>query len=168
MKTKNTSIAGIILRLFIVMQVIAIVLITFYSCGRNKNWEAKLTKITLPQLPPPPPKPPTMQGSDTIWKIIDEPPIFPGGEELLVKHISKHTKYPDAAKANGIQGQVVVKFCISSKGNISGYEIVKSVNPDLDAEALRVIKTLTRFEPARKDGKPVPFWYYLPITFTLK
>ena len=79
-----------------------------------------------------------------------------------------NTHYPEAAKEKGIQGKVVVKFCITSRGNVKGYEVTQSVSPELDAEALRVVKTITRFEPAIVDGKPVSAWFYLPITFTLK
>ena len=57
------------------------------------------------------------------------------------------------------QGKVVVKFRITSRGNVNGYEITQSVSPELDAEALRVVKTITRFEPAIVDGKPVSAWF---------
>jgi TonB family protein len=100
--------------------------------------------------------------------MIDQIPMFPGGRELLVRHISANIKYPETAKENGTQGKVVVKFRITSRGSMNGYEITKSVSPELDAEALRVVKTITRFEPAIVDGKPVSAWYYLPILFTLK
>jgi len=109
-----------------------------------------------------------MEGADTIWKWVDDYPLFPGGEELLIKHITRNINYPEYARKNKIQGQVVVKFCITKKGKITGYEIVKSVSSELDAEALRVVKTLQRFEPARVDGEPVTSWFYLPITFTLR
>jgi TonB family protein len=165
MKTKKYSRALIPLKLLVALFFIAAILIAFSSCGRTKKWEATLNKILPPPLPP---KPPTMLGSDTIWQLINEIPMFPGGDELLVKYISKHVQYPDAAIKNGTQGQVVVKFFISSKGKISGYEIFKSISPELDSEALRVVKTMTNFEPAIKNGKPVAAWYYLPITFKLQ
>jgi TonB family protein len=109
-----------------------------------------------------------MTGGDTIWHKTDEAPLFPGGDELLARYISKHIIYPEAAKIKGTTGQVVLKFCISSTGVVSDHEVVRGVDPDLDAEALRVVKTLTRFEPARINGEPVASWYHLPITFTLK
>ena len=167
MREKQISVL-VTLKLLIVMSVISLFIVTGFSCGRNKIREAGLTEITPPQLPPPPPKTPTMVGSDTIWEIVDELPLLPGGDKLIMRYIAKNINYPETAKEKGIQGQVVIKFFISSKGDVSGHEIVKNVSPDLDAEALRVVKTLTKFEPARKDGKPVPSWYYLPITFTLK
>jgi TonB family protein len=168
MKTTNTSRALLTLRLLIVLPAIAIVIVAFSSCGRYKNGEARLINIKPPQLPPPPPKPPTMNGSDTTWQIVDEIPLLPGGNELLMNYISRNIHYPDSAKAKGTQGRVIVRIFISSKGNVSGHEIFKSVNPDLDAEALRVVKTLSKFEPAWRNGKPVPAWYFIPINFVLR
>ena len=168
MKKKRTSVTFLSHNVFNLFLVITIVIISFPYCNREKDWSATLSKISPPPLPPPLEDIPTMEGADTIWKMVDEYPLFPGGEELLVKYIARNTNYPESARINKIQGQVVVKFCITKKGKITGYEIVKSVSPDLDAEALRVVKTLQRFEPARKDGEPVTSWYYLPITFTLR
>jgi TonB family protein len=138
------------------------------SCRGKSDWEAGLTKILPPPIPPPTSNPPTMTGGDTIWSKTDEAPLFPGGNELLARYISKHRIYPEAAKIKGTTGQVVLKFCISSTGVVSDHEIVRGADPDLDTEALRVVKTLTRFEPARINGEPVASWYYMPITFALK
>jgi len=168
MKTKRTSGTFKYKNVFNLFLVTTIAIISFTYCHREKDWSATLSKISPPPLPPPLENIPTMEGADTIWKMVDEYPLFPGGEELLIRYIARNTNYPESARVNKIQGQVVVKFCITKKGKITGYEIVKSVSPALDAEALRVVKTLQRFEPARKDGEPVTSWYYLPITFTLK
>jgi periplasmic protein TonB len=168
MKTKGTLKELITLTLLLALPCIAAILITFSSCGRNRIREANMINVEPPQLPPPPPRLPSMTGSDTAWQIMDEIPLLPGGKELLVNYIAKNIKYPETAMTEGIEGVVVVKFFISRKGDVTGHEIFKSVNPDLDAEALRVIKTLTKFEPARRDGIPVPAWYYVPINFKLR
>jgi len=151
-----------------VLTVSAVLITTLPSCSRSRQGITGLSGLEPPPLPPPPPKAPSMAGSDTTWDMIDQIPMFPGGEELLSKHIARNIKYPEAAKEKGIQGKVVVKFRITSRGNVNGYEITRSVSPELDAEAIRVVKTITRFEPPIVDGKPVSAWYYLPITFTLK
>jgi TonB family protein len=168
MKTKKALFLFTHIKFLLVIPIILIVFAGLTSCGRKKNIDASLNKIALPPEPPKPPKPPTMVGKDTIWQISDEIPLLPGGDKLLMKYIGKNIIYPEAAKIKGIQGQVVVKFFISSKGNVTGHEIFKSINPELDAEALRVLKTLTKFEPTWKNGKPVPAWYYVPINFVLK
>ena len=164
--TTSGVISGYIL--ITALTVSAVIMTTIPSCKRCGKGIAGISALEPPPLPPPPPKAPSMAGSDTTWDMVDQIPMFPGGEELLAKHIARNIKYPESAKEKGIQGKVVVKFRITSRGNVNGYEITKSVSPELDAEALRVVKTITRFEPVIVDGKPVSAWYYLPITFTLK
>jgi len=168
MKTVRTSgfIAGSFLLL--AFTVSALILEIIPGCSRSRNGITGLSQMDLPLMPPPPVKVPSMAGSDTTWDMIDQIPMFPGGEELLGKYVAMNTKYPRAALEKGIQGQVVVKFRITSRGTVNGCEIFKSVSPELDAEALRVIKTISRFEPAIVDGKPVSAWFYMPISFKLK
>jgi TonB family protein len=168
MKRLKHSGALIKRNIIFVLPVFFIVMALPLSCRHHKNGEVTLTKLSPPPLPPPPLTPPSMTGSDTTWDIAGQMPMFPGGEELLMKYISLNTKYPEAAKIKGISGKVIVKFRITSRGNVNGYQITQSVSPELDAEALRVIRTITKFEPAIVEGKPVSAWYYLPITFTLK
>ena len=167
LKVKTSGVISVFI-VIMVLTVSAVLMATLPSCSRSRKGVTGTLGLEPPPLPPPPPKVPSMAGSDTTWDMIDQLPMFPGGEELLAKHIARNIKYPETAKEKGIQGKVVVKFRITSRGNVNGYEITKSVSPELDAEALRVIKTITRFEPVIVDGKPVSAWYYLPITFTLK
>ena len=151
----------------LIVMIFGIIMITT-SCNRGRQGITSLTSLAPPLLPPPPPKAPSMSGSDTIWDMTDQYPMFPGGEELLGKYVAMNTMYPEEAKKKGLQGTVVVKFRITSKGKVNGYEITKSVCPELDGEALRVVKTISKFEPAMVDGKPVSAWFYMPITFALK
>jgi periplasmic protein TonB len=100
--------------------------------------------------------------------VVEEMPMFPGGDVELLKYIMEHTTYPDIAKENNIQGRVIVRFCVTAKGGVSQVSILKGVDPELDAEAIRVVNTLPAFKPGKQGGKPVPVWYMVPITFTLK
>jgi periplasmic protein TonB len=100
--------------------------------------------------------------------IVEEMPIPPGGESGLLKYIADNTKYPEVAKENNIQGKVFVKFCVTSKGGVDQVSIFKSVDPELDAEAIRVVKTLPAFKPGKQGGKPVPVWFTVPINFQIK
>jgi TonB family protein len=102
------------------------------------------------------------------FSLVDEMPEFPGGESELITFIAKNTIYPEAAKTNNIQGRVILRFCVNENGTIDRISVLKSVSPELDQEAVRVIETLPDFKPGRKAGKPVPVWYMLPITFALK
>ena len=100
--------------------------------------------------------------------VVEEMPMFPGGDAELLKYIAEHTNYPDIAKENNIQGRVIVRFCVTAKGGVSQVSILKGVDPELDKEAMRVVSTLPPFKPGKQGGKPVPVWYMVPITFTLK
>jgi protein TonB len=100
--------------------------------------------------------------------VVEEMPMFPGGDAELLKYIAANTIYPEVAKENNIQGRVIVRFCVTAKGGVSQVSILKGVDPELDAEAIRVVNTLPEFKPGKQGGKPVPVWYMVPITFTLK
>jgi protein TonB len=104
----------------------------------------------------------------TPFVVVEEMPMFPGGDVALLKYIADHTQYPEVAKENNIQGKVIVRFCVTSKGGVSQVSILKGVDPELDKEAIRVVNTLPTFKPGKQGGKPVPVWYMVPITFTLK
>ena len=104
----------------------------------------------------------------TPFVVVEEMPAFPGGDAELLKYISEHTTYPEVAKENNIQGRVIVRFCVTSKGGVSQVSIMKGVDSELDKEAIRVVNTLPPFKPGKQGGKPVPVWYMVPITFTLK
>jgi protein TonB len=104
----------------------------------------------------------------TPFVVVEEMPMFPGGDTELLKYISEHTQYPEVAKENNIQGRVIVRFCVTSKGGVSQVSVLKGVDPELDKEAIRVVNTLPTFKPGKQGGKPVPVWYMVPITFTLK
>lgn len=132
--------------------------------------------------PPPPPPPPPSDNQSTAGElkvenaevaeipfvVVEEMPMFPGGDIELLKFIGENTNYPQAAKDANISGRVIVRFCVTAKGGVSQASILKGVDPELDAEALRVVSTLSDFRPGRQGGKPVPVWYMVPITFTLK
>jgi periplasmic protein TonB len=100
--------------------------------------------------------------------VVEEMPMFPGGETALLQYIADHTQYPEVAKENNIQGKVIVRFCVTSKGGVDKVSILKGVDPELDKEAIRVVETLPTFKPGKQGGKPVPVWYMVPINFTLK
>jgi periplasmic protein TonB len=100
--------------------------------------------------------------------VVEEMPQFPGGDVALLKYIGEHTTYPEIAKENNIQGRVIVRFCVTAKGGVSQVSILKGVDPELDKEAIRVVNTLPPFKPGKQGGKPVPVWYMVPITYTLK
>ena len=100
-------------------------------------------------------------------KAVEIPARFPGGEAAMLHYISTHVVYPKQALKKDIQGIVIVRFAIEPDGSIGDAEIVKSVHALLDAEAIRVVKSLPRFTPARQKGRPVRVHFTLPIYFRL-
>jgi protein TonB len=102
------------------------------------------------------------------FMFVEEMPEPSGGLPGLYNYIAENTRYPEVAKENNIQGKVLVRFCVNSKGNIEQVSIFKGVDPELDAEAIRVVKTFPPFKPGKMSGKPVPVWYLVPINFQLE
>jgi len=99
---------------------------------------------------------------------VEEMPMFPGGDEALLRYIAENTKYPENAKKNSVTGKVIVRFCVTATGAVNRVSILQGVDPELDEEAMRVSSSLPKFKPGRQGGKNVPVWYMVPITFTLK
>ena len=99
--------------------------------------------------------------------VVEEMPMYPGGESELLKFIAENTQYPEAAKAEKIQGKVIVRFIVNTDGDTEGMSVIKGVHPLLDAEAMRVIGMMTGFKPGMQGGKAVPVWYMVPINFVL-
>ena len=98
---------------------------------------------------------------------VDQQPSFPGGTNALNTFIVSNLKYPVFAQEKGIQGRVVVKFIVEKDGSISNVEVIQSVDPDLDNEAMRVIKNMPKWNPAKQNGTEVRAYYYVPVTFRL-
>ena len=99
--------------------------------------------------------------------VVEEMPMFPGGEEALLEYVHNHTEYPEIARENNIQGKVTVNFCVNPDGSVSRATILQGVDPELNKEALRVVNSLPKFKPGKQGGVPVAVWYRLPISFRL-
>jgi TonB family protein len=104
---------------------------------------------------------------DDIFVVAETMPQYPGGDAELLNFIKNNIKYPDAAKAEKIEGRVAIKFIINIDGNAEDPVVLKGVNPILDSEALRVVGLLKGFQPGTKSGKAVGVYYVVPITFSL-
>lgn len=108
------------------------------------------------------------KNDDTIYRSVEQMPRFPGGEAALMKYINSHINYPTAAAMNKIEGNVIVQFVVKKDGSIGEVKVVRSVEKNLDREAVRVIKSLPKFTPGRQNGEAVNVWYTLPVPFKLK
>ena len=104
---------------------------------------------------------------DDVFMVVDEGPEFPGGTMALLEHLAKTIKYPQNCRDEKIQGRVLVSFIVEKDGSLSGFEVVKSVHPDLDAEALKVIKALPAWKPGTQHGEKVRVKFTVPVNFRL-
>lgn len=103
--------------------------------------------------------------NNKIFVEVEQQASFPGGQVEMMKFLANNIRYPEAAQANNVQGRVVVKFVIERDGSISNVQVVRSVDADLDREAIRVIKKMPRWEPGRNNGVAVRTWFTIPLTF---
>ncbi|MFA5820422.1 MAG: M56 family metallopeptidase [Bacteroidales bacterium] len=183
MMTKKRTSALASIKLLIVVPVIGLVFLAISACRQNTNLSENQTNvITTPQtsqsdsksatMPPPPPPPPSEVKEEskepTIFVIVEEMPMFPGGDAALLKYLQENAVYPEIAKEKNIQGRVILNFCVTPTGGVSKISILKSADPELDKEAMRVVSTLPAFKPGKQGGKPVPVWYQAFINFKLQ
>jgi protein TonB len=102
-----------------------------------------------------------------VFVTVEKMPEFPGGDPALLKWISEHISYPTIAAENGIQGRVSCTFTVNVDGSVSDVQVVRPVDPNLDKEAIRVLKMVPKFKPGEQRGKPVRVKYSVPVRFRL-
>ncbi|PWB03900.1 M56 family metallopeptidase [Duncaniella muris] len=105
---------------------------------------------------------------ESVYSVVQKKPEFPGGDAAVLQYISDNIHYPKEARDKKIQGRVVVRFVINKDGSVGETSVLRSADPLLDKEAMRVVSTLPAFKPGEVDGKPVSVYYVLPIGFSLK
>lgn len=107
------------------------------------------------------------QASDKISTAAETAPSFPGGMGAMMSWLGQNMQYPAYAQSKNIQGRVIVRFVVLSDGSIGEIQLAKSIDPELDKEAVRLVKAMPRWTPGTAGGKAVNVWYTLPITFRL-
>lgn len=114
------------------------------------------------------PEPPKHEEENKLFDIVEQQPMFPGGQTALMKYLSEHTKYPVVAQENGVQGRVTVQFVVEKDGSISDVHVLRGVDPSLDKEAVRVVKSMPRWTPGKQNGINVRVNYRVPVLFRLQ
>ncbi len=113
------------------------------------------------------PEPPKEEETK-VFDVVEQMPSFPGGQSALLQYLSSNIKYPVVAEENGVQGRVIVTFVVEKDGSITDVRVVKSVDPSLDKEAQRVVKSMPKWIPGKQNGSAVRVKYTVPVTFRLQ
>ena len=133
---------------------------------KDRTVEAVRSEIAVAAPPPPPaPKP---EVSTKVFDVVEEMPSFPGGQGALMSYLASNIKYPVVAQENGVQGRVIVSFVVERDGSISDVRVARSVDPSLDREAQRVVKSMPRWKPGKQNGSAVRVKYTVPVVFRLQ
>ena len=108
-----------------------------------------------------------LQGT-AVFEVVEEMPEFPGGVDAMMEYLQKELRYPESAKEKGIQGRVTVQFIIDKEGNVTNSKVTRSVDKDMDAEAIRLVKAMPKWKPGMQKGKAVAVKYTVPVVFRLE
>lgn len=105
---------------------------------------------------------------EKVFDVVEQMPSFPGGDVALMQYLQKNIKYPVVAEENGVQGRVIVTFVVERDGSITDVKVAKSVDPSLDKEAMRVVKSMPNWIPGKQNGSAVRVKFTVPVTFRLQ
>ena len=115
------------------------------------------------------PEPPKHVVEETkIFTVVEQMPMYPGGDAALMGYLRDNIHYPTIAAENGVQGRVVVGFVVERDGSITDVKILRGVDPSLDREAMRVVKNMPRWTPGKQNGSAVRVKYQVPVSFRLQ
>ncbi len=113
------------------------------------------------------PEPPKEE-ENKVFDVVEQMPSFPGGTAALMQYLSSNVRYPAVAEENGIQGRVTVQFVVEKDGSVTDVKTLKSVDPSLDREAERVVKSMPKWIPGKQNGSAVRVKYFVPVVFRLQ
>lgn len=111
---------------------------------------------------------PKPEVENKVFDVVEQMPSFPGGQSALMSYLANNIKYPVVAQENGVQGRVVVSFVVERDGSITDVQVVRSVDPSLDREAQRVVKSMPKWIPGKQNGQAVRVKYNVPVSFRLQ
>ncbi len=114
------------------------------------------------------PEPPKHVEETKVFTVVEQMPMFPGGDAALMSYLAKNISYPTVAAENGVQGRVVVGFVVERDGSITDVSVLRGVDPSLDREAMRVVKSMPRWTPGKQNGSAVRVKYQVPVAFRLQ
>lgn len=174
----RTRTSNIMISKYLMFIPVVALLLLFSNCANNKSEQDKAAVETTETASTVAPENATEPKAETnvtenkddseVFNVVEHMPEYPGGVKELMKFLSSTIKYPANAEKNKIEGRVIVEFIVNKDGSLSDVKVVRGVDPELDAEALRVVNAMPKWKPGMQKGEPVRVKFTLPVMYRLK
>lgn len=169
MNKKKSNAAGHIKYALFVLPAFALLVAGNISCSQDASQtEDAKEEVVAPVSPEAKEAPADSTAKEEVFMVAEQMPEFPGGMKEMLKFLQENVKYPENAMKNNVQGRVIVQFVIEKDGTPTEFKVARSVDPDLDAEALRVLQTMPKWKPGMQRGKIVRVKFTVPVSFKLQ
>lgn len=169
MNKKKSNAAGHIKYALFVLPAFALLVAGNLSCSQDASQtEDAKEEVVAPVSPEAKEAPADSTAKEEVFMVAEQMPEFPGGMKELLKFLQDNLKYSENAMKNNVQGRVIVQFVVEKDGTPTEFKVLRSVDPDLDAEALRVLQTMPKWKPGMQRGEVVRVKYTVPVSFKLQ
>lgn len=169
MNKKKSNAAGHIKYALFVLPAFALLVAGNISCSQDASQtEDAKEEVVAPVSPEAKEAPADSTAKEDVFMVAEQMPEFPGGMKEMLKFLQENVKYPENAMKNNVQGRVIVQFVIEKDGTPTEFKVLRSVDPDLDAEALRVMKAMPKWKPGMQKGQVVRVKFTVPVSFKLQ
>ena len=169
MNKKKSNAAGHIKYALFVLPAFALLVAGNISCSQDASQtEDAKEEVVAPVSPETKEAPADSTAKEEVFMVAEQMPEFPGGMKEMLKFLQENMKYPENAMKNNVQGRVIVQFVVEKDGTPTEFKVARSVDPDLDAEALRVLQTMPKWKPGMQRGEVVRVKFTVPVSFKLQ
>lgn len=169
MNKKKSNATGHIKYALFVLPAFALLVAGNISCSQDASQtEDAKEEVVAPVSPEAKEAPADSTAKEEVFMVAEQMPEFPGGMKELLKFLQDNLKYPENAMKNNVQGRVIVQFVVEKDGTLTEFKVARSVDPDLDAEALHVLQTMPKWKPGMQRGKIVRVKFTVPVSFKLQ
>lgn len=169
MNKKKSNATGHIKYALFVLPAFALLVAGNISCSQDASQtEDAKEEVVAPVSPEAKEAPADSTAKEEVFMVAEQMPEFPGGMKELLKFLQDNLKYPENAMKNNVQGRVIVQFVVEKDGTLTEFKVARSVDPDLDAEALRVLQTMPKWKPGMQKGQVVRVKFTVPVSFKLQ
>lgn len=166
MNKKKSNAAGHIKYALFVLPAFALLVAGNISCSQDASQtEDAKEEVVAPVSPEAKEAPADSTAKEDVFMVAEQMPEFPGGMKEMLKFLQENVKYPENAMKNNVQGRVIVQFVVEKDGTPTEFKVLRSVDPDLDAEALRVMKAMPKWKPGMQKGQVVRVKFTVPVSF---